>query len=115
MLPLHHSRPVGLTAKDVYDRKGTITNQPATLPMPIYEYKAGNETSGCPYCRDGFECLRKLSDPPLESCPQCGSVVVKLISAPSVGLSRAGLDDRARGAGFHKLKRLGKGEYEKKY
>jgi hypothetical protein len=29
------------------------------------------------------------------------------------GRSRSGLDDRAGAAGFHKLKRAGRGEYEK--
>ena len=83
--------------------------------MPIYEYRARPDTQACAYCLAGFEMLRRLSDPPLLQCPRCGATVVKLISAPSVGASRAGFDDRARGAGFHKLQRVGKGEYEKKY
>jgi len=33
----------------------------------------------------------------------------------AVGASRSGLDDRAKAAGFTKLKRLGKGEYERQY
>ncbi len=59
--------------------------------------------------------MQKLSDEPLKRCPDCGAPVEKQISAPSVGLSRSGLDDRAKNAGFHKLKKLGKGEYEKQY
>ena len=83
--------------------------------MPIYEYQASDEGAGCDHCRDGFECLRKLSDPPLELCPRCGQPVTKQISAPSVGASQSGFDDRAKSSGFHKLKRTGKGEYEKQY
>ena len=40
---------------------------------------------------------------------------VRVISAPSLGKSQSSLDDRAKAAGFTKLKRLGKGEYEKQY
>ncbi len=83
--------------------------------MPIYEYKKAKDTFGCPYCRDGFECIRRLSDPPLTECPKCRTKIIKLISAPSVGTSKAGFDDRAKSAGFHKLKKLGTGEYEKQY
>ena len=83
--------------------------------MPIYEYKVAEGNGGCPHCSDSFECLRKLSDPPLETCPECGAPVVKQISSHAVGGSQSGLDDRAKSAGFHKLERLGKGEYEKKY
>jgi len=83
--------------------------------MPIYEYQAVSYDKSCDHCRERFECLRKLSDPPLEQCPECGAPVTKLISAPSVGSSQSGLDDRAKSAGFTKYKKLGKGEYEKQY
>ena len=83
--------------------------------MPIYEYEATQKEGGCERCLAGFEVLQKLSDLPLTVCPACGAPVVKRISAPAVGKSSSGFDDRAKAAGFHKLKRLGKGEYEKKY
>jgi len=83
--------------------------------MPIYEYQAKQKEKSCPSCLAGFEMLRNLSDPPLETCPQCGHPVVKMISAPAVGASNTGYDQRAKAAGFHKLKKLGKGEYEKQY
>lgn len=38
-----------------------------------------------------------------------------MISAAAVGESKSDLDTRAKAAGFKKLKRLGKGEYEKMY
>ncbi len=83
--------------------------------MPIYEYEATDERRSCDFCRAGFEELRRLSDPPLAACPQCGAPVRKKISASAVGGSTSGFDSKAKNAGFHKLKRLGKGEYEKQY
>jgi putative FmdB family regulatory protein len=84
--------------------------------VPIYEYIARDpDSQSCAVCRGGFELLRRMSDPPLESCPTCGAPVRKVFSRPAVGRSISSLDDRAKSAGFHKLKRLGKGEYEKKY
>jgi putative FmdB family regulatory protein len=38
--------------------------------MPIYEYK-------CEACRRTHEVIQKLTDPPLESCPVCGSAEVE--------------------------------------
>ncbi len=83
--------------------------------MPIYEYKAINPKNSCSRCRKGFDLMQKISDEPLDRCPDCGAPVEKQISAPSVGSSKSGFDDRAKRAGFHKLKKLGKGEYEKQY
>ena len=83
--------------------------------MPIYEYQATDPARGCERCRRPFEVMQKLSDAPLKTCPSCGAPVEKLSSAPSIGWSRSSLDDRAKSAGFTKLKRLGKGEYEKVY
>ena len=83
--------------------------------MPIFEYEAQEGADGCPFCRAGFEWVQRVSDPPLRKCPKCGAPVRKLISRFSVGFSRTGLDSRAKSAGFHKLEKLGRGEYEKKY
>lgn len=83
--------------------------------MPIYEYIAKDRDSSCKNCVKGFDVFRKISDPPLEACPNCDSPVVKQISAHSVGPSSSNFDDRAKSAGFSKLQRLGHGEYEKKY
>jgi putative FmdB family regulatory protein len=83
--------------------------------MPIYEYQCDGSQKGCDYCRDGFECLQRISDEPLQQCPECGAHLVKLISAPAVGSSQSGFDDRAKSAGFHKLKKISSGEYEKMY
>jgi putative FmdB family regulatory protein len=84
--------------------------------MPLYEYVAREpERASCAHCRQPFECLRKLADPLLTKCPQCGAPIMKIFSAPAVGRSQTSFDDRAKSAGFHKLQKLSKGEYEKKY
>lgn len=83
--------------------------------MPIYEYQAKTPGKSCPKCRDGFEVLQRIGDACVAVCPECGAPVVRAISAPSLGRSLSSLDDRAKAAGFTKLKRLGKGEYEKQY
>lgn len=83
--------------------------------MPLYEYKAQEGIEGCSFCSNGFEWFQKASDSPLRTCPECGAPVRKLISTFSVGASRSGFDDQAKNAGFHKLQKVSKGEYEKKY
>lgn len=83
--------------------------------MPIYEYQARDEKLACAFCATGFEQIQRLADEPLRVCPKCSAPIRKLISVSNVGASGSQFDDRAQKAGFHKLKRLGKGEYEKKY
>jgi putative FmdB family regulatory protein len=83
--------------------------------MPIYEYTAIHTEQGCDHCRNTFEHLEKIAGPRLHRCPHCGAEVRRVLSAPAVGRSQSGFDDRARNAGFHKLQKISKGEYEKKY
>jgi predicted nucleic acid-binding Zn ribbon protein len=83
--------------------------------MPLYVYKAKEVAQACPYCVNGFEQLEALGGAPMLRCPRCGSPVEKQWTAPRVGRSASGFDDRARGAGFHKLKKTGTGEYEREY
>lgn len=83
--------------------------------MPVYDYQAKVPQDGCEYCRNGFEQMRRLKEPPLVRCPKCGAEIVKLISAPALGRSKSKLDDRAKSAGFHKLKRVDQGAFEKLY
>ena len=83
--------------------------------MPLYEYAAEDPQHACEYCLQRFELLQRLHEPPLTKCPRCGAAVLKQISPPAVGASLSGYDDRAKTAGFHKLKKTGKGEYEKQY
>ncbi len=52
--------------------------------MPIYEYRCGN-------CGHELEAMQKMSDPVLESCPDCGhDALRRLISAPSFRLKGGG-------------------------
>lgn len=83
--------------------------------MPVYDYRARDPEKCCAYCKDSFELMRRLSDPPVEVCPLCGNSVVKLIAAPALGRSQSKLDDRAKAAGFHKMKRVDQGAFEKLY
>ena len=83
--------------------------------MPIYEYEPRDPDKCCSYCKQGFERILKLSAPPMTKCPVCKNEIFKVISAPNVGASQAGFDDRAKAAGFSKLKKVSKGEYEKQY
>jgi len=83
--------------------------------MPVYDYEAREPGNSCPYCKAGFEVVQLIKEPRLETCPQCGSPVRKLITAPAIGRSASKLDDRAKNAGFTKLKKVSKGEYEKLY
>ena len=82
--------------------------------MPIYRYESTKE-DGCGHCLEGFEVAQRLSDPRLEACPKCGVAVRRAVLPVAVGRSESGFDARAKAAGFSKLKRLGKGEYEKQY
>ena len=83
--------------------------------MPIYEYQAAKKEQSCPQCAEAFEVIQRMNDAPLSRCPKCGAPVQRLISAPCIGKSESSFDDRAKNAGFHKLQKLGKGEYEKQY
>ena len=83
--------------------------------MPVYCYRVKDKRRGCVYCRDGFEIFQKVGAQPLHKCPRCGEEVVKVFVPFSVGFSRTGLDRRAREKGFHKLRRVDKGTYEKMY
>ena len=83
--------------------------------MPIREYSAVDPKKSCTHCKGGFEQVETMDAPSEGVCPECGNAVHRQISAPSVGGSQSGFDDRAKAAGFQKLKKLGHGEYEKKY
>jgi putative FmdB family regulatory protein len=52
--------------------------------MPIYEYQ-------CQECGEELEALQKLSDEPLEDCPECGkSALKKKVSAAAFRLKGGG-------------------------
>jgi putative FmdB family regulatory protein len=83
--------------------------------MPTYEYEAVDPARSCPQCAAGFEVVQSFRDAPLTVCTACSAPVRKRISAPAIGRSKSTLDQRAKAVGFQKLKRVGKGEYEKMY
>lgn len=52
--------------------------------MPLYEYQ-------CDACGKRFEVIRKFSDPPLETCTQCGAgPVQRLLSSPAIQFKGSG-------------------------
>lgn len=51
--------------------------------MPIYEYH-------CPKCDKTSEIMQKFSDPPLDSCTECGGPVIRLVSKTSFQLKGTG-------------------------
>lgn len=83
--------------------------------MPIHEYRATDPEVSCDHCRESFDELRRLSDPLLESCPECGAPVIQLISAPSVKSGDSHRMDPKHFSkhGFTQYKRAGDGVYEK--
>lgn len=84
-----------------------------TIDMPFYEYQS-MQNSGCTHCKDGFDALQKISDPPVEVCPKCGSAVRRVISAPNLAKSSPSLDPKnIEKHGFTQYKKSGKGTYEK--
>ncbi len=83
--------------------------------MPLYDYEAIDKDRSCDYCVKSFETTQSINDARLTNCPRCNAPIRRIICAPAIGRSKSKLDDRAKAAGFTKLKRLGKGEYEKMY
>lgn len=83
--------------------------------MPLYVYEAKDPSKGCDRCRGGFETTQSLKDEKLTACPDCGAEIFRVIQAPGLGHSKTDLHYRAKRAGFHTLKKVNKGEYEKMY
>lgn len=54
--------------------------------MPTYEY-------ACDSCKNNFEVFQKMSDAPLQTCPQCGAKIRKILSG-GIGIS-------FKGSGFY--------------
>jgi putative FmdB family regulatory protein len=51
--------------------------------MPLYEYK-------CDACGHRFEKIQKFSDPLVDTCPNCGGAVHKLMSSPAIQFKGSG-------------------------
>lgn len=68
--------------------------------MPIYEY-------ACQNCRHELEALQKISDPPLQECPECGRPELqKKISAAGFRLKGGGWYETDFKSGSDKKKNL---------
>ena len=83
--------------------------------MPIYEYRAVDKKDSCRFCREPFEVLESVGAMSTSECPACKKPVRRIISAAAIGASESSADDRAQRAGFTKLRKISKGEYEKEY
>ncbi len=83
--------------------------------MPLRDYICADEARSCPHCRKGFEALEHAGATPLLTCSRCGAPIVRKISAPRVPPTKGSFLDRAKRAGFHQLKRVDKGTYEKQF
>jgi len=82
--------------------------------MPFYEYIHA-DGPGCGHCRGRFTLLQRLSEQPVETCPECGSPVRRVISPPTVvsGKSHQLKESSIEKHGFTQYKKIGKGVYEK--
>lgn len=54
--------------------------------MPTYDYE-------CSSCKTQFEIFQKMSDEPVSTCPSCGSIAKRIISA--------GMNVVFKGKGFY--------------
>ena len=52
--------------------------------MPLYEYQCDGK------CGQRFEKIQKFSDPPVETCPNCGGPCHKLQSSPAIQFKGSG-------------------------
>lgn len=83
--------------------------------MPVYVYEAKEPEKGCAKCAQGFETVQSIKDPHLTQCPDCGAPIYRVMQPAGLGHSKTDLHYRAKRAGFHSMKRIAKGEYEKMY
>jgi putative FmdB family regulatory protein len=92
----------------------TWFSRPEDIAVPFYEYVCV-ETTDCNHCSTPFTLLQRLSDPPLEHCPECGQAVRKIISPPNVvaGDAHKLNPSNVEKAGFTQYRKIGKGVYEK--
>ena len=51
--------------------------------MPLYEYE-------CTACHKRTEKIQKFSDPEITTCPKCGGVLERVLSAPAISFKGGG-------------------------
>lgn len=79
--------------------------------MPIYEYEPVDRE--CLICEGRVEVLQRVSDPPFTHCPYCGLPVRRIVSRPSVRVSKAVTPEKAAKLGFSTFRKAQKGVWEK--
>ncbi len=81
--------------------------------MPLQRFKP---VSGrCKLCRGEIEVAVAAGAPEPNECPKCGQTIAPCpsLNAPPAKILRQPSASEAKAAGFHVLKRIGNGEYEK--
>jgi putative FmdB family regulatory protein len=108
-LPVPAKRGVKVSAKGLFRFEHDIFPEKEYLRfMPIYEYKHNDDAS----CSLGFvfEVEHPISDNALQTCPQCGAPVHRLISLVNVNTPKT--NSELKGMGFAKLVKRDDGIYE---
>ncbi len=84
--------------------------------MPTYVYRAKNPEKSCSTCKESFEVFQKMSENPVEVCPNCMGEVVRLISSvPSMqdkSDKKLLSDENLKKHGFKKLVNRGGGKFD---
>jgi putative FmdB family regulatory protein len=62
--------------------------------MPIYEYQSVIPAEACKRCREGFEIYQRINEEQLNTCPQCGNKVRKIISWCHAAVVDSGEEDK---------------------
>ena len=83
--------------------------------MPVYVYKAKDHKKSCKYCMNEFELKQDMNEKPIMVCPKCNNAVIMVFKPFNLAPSKTGFDRKAKDRGFHKLKKVDKGKYEKLY
>ncbi|MBM4325204.1 MAG: zinc ribbon domain-containing protein, partial [Deltaproteobacteria bacterium] len=52
--------------------------------MPTYAYRPVDPRKSCDHCRQGFETIQRMSEPPLTQCPKCENSVSRILFPPAV-------------------------------
>jgi putative FmdB family regulatory protein len=85
--------------------------------MPTYEYQAREPAEACDHCRQRFEVVQSMQDPPLAVCPQCCRPVRRVISRCAVSTAQSARsmlsDKNLKQKGFTKLVNEGGGRFRK--
>ncbi len=86
------------------------------MPTYVYQVIEDDGSEG-----EVFEVVQKMTDPPLETHPETGKPVRRLIQAPNIagkwsesGTKQMLSDKNLDRLGFTKYKRVGDGKYEKR-